>query len=153
MVEAMKSVRLNNARIEHLVDQLYGLNRRLVAAEGKLLRLAEARGVKRQDFLNHHIGYELAPDWVQRVRRLHGKGWSGLINKHGTEVKTLRAEIATIAERGGRCRRSNSAASSRPCSAASARPAAPRRRWSRPICASSSRSPRNTPIAACNSST
>ena len=54
-----------------------------------MLRLAEANGVKRQDFLNHHIGFELAPDWVQRVRRLHGKGWSGLINKHGTDVSGL----------------------------------------------------------------
>ncbi|HUK58939.1 MAG TPA: RNA polymerase sigma factor RpoD, partial [Stellaceae bacterium] len=97
MVEAMQSVRLNNARIEFLVGQLYSLNRRLVSAEGKLLRMAEQCGVKRQDFLNHHISFELAPDWVQRVRRLHGKGWSGLINRYGPEVKTLRTEIAEIA--------------------------------------------------------
>ena len=101
MVEAMKSVRLNTTRIEHLVDHLYGLNRRLVTAEGKLLRFAEAAGVKRQDFLNHHIGFELAPDWVQRVRRLHGKGWSGLVNKHGSEVKGLRADVAAIASEAG----------------------------------------------------
>jgi RNA polymerase primary sigma factor len=101
MVEAMKSVRLNNARIEQLVGQLYGLNRRLVAAEGKLLRLAEACGVKRQDFLNHHMGQELAPDWGARVKRLHGKGWGALVNKHGTEVKTLRGEVGSISEEAG----------------------------------------------------
>ncbi len=101
MVEAMKAVRLHNARIEQLVGQLYGLNRRLVAAEGKLLRMAESCGVKRQDFLNHHIGFELAPDWVQRVRRLHGKGWSGLISRFGNEVKNLRTEVATIAHEAG----------------------------------------------------
>ncbi|MGH7033528.1 MAG: RNA polymerase sigma factor RpoD [Stellaceae bacterium] len=97
IVEAMKSVRLNNARIEQLVDQLYGLNRRLVGAEGKLLRMAETCGVKRQDFLNHHIGFELAPDWLQQVKRLHGKGWSGLVGKHPNEVRTLRGEVAQIA--------------------------------------------------------
>src|SRR5579864_7722809 len=97
IVEAMKTVRLNNARIEQLVDQLYGLNRRLVTVEGKLLRMAEACGVKRQDFLNHHIGFELAPDWLQQVKRLHGKGWSGLVGKHGTEVKNLRGDLAQIA--------------------------------------------------------
>jgi RNA polymerase primary sigma factor len=97
MVEAMQAVRLNNARIEFLVGQLYGLNRRLVTAEGKLLRLAEQCGVKRQDFLNHHVGFELAPDWVQRVRRLHGKGWSGLINRYPNEVRALRVDIAAIA--------------------------------------------------------
>jgi RNA polymerase primary sigma factor len=97
VVEAMRSVRLNNTRIEHLVDQLYGLNRRLVGAEGKLLRLAEGSGVKRQDFLNHHFGFELVPDWAQRVKRLHGKGWSGLVAKYGAEVKALRADVASVA--------------------------------------------------------
>jgi RNA polymerase primary sigma factor len=97
IVEAMKNVRLNNARIEQLVDQLYGLNRRLVTTEGRLLRMAEACGVKRQDFLNHHIGFELAPDWLQQVKRLHGKGWSGLVGKHTNDVKNLRTDLAQIA--------------------------------------------------------
>ena len=101
IVEAMKSVRLNNARIEQLVDQLYALNRRLVTAEGKLLRLAEGCGVKRQDFLNHHIGFELAPDWLQQVKRLHGKGWSGLVGKHANDVKGLRAEVTLVAADAG----------------------------------------------------
>jgi RNA polymerase primary sigma factor len=101
IVEAMKNVRLNNARIEQLVDQLYGLNRRLVTAEGRLLRLAEGCGVKRQDFLNHHIGFELAPDWLQQVKRLHGKGWSGFVGKHTGEVKNLRGEVAQVAAEAG----------------------------------------------------
>ncbi len=101
IVEAMKNVRLNNARIEQLVDQLYGLNRRLVGAEGKLLRLAEGCGVKRQDFLNHHIGFELAPDWLHQVKRLHGKGWSGFVGKYPNEVKNLRGEVAQVAVEAG----------------------------------------------------
>jgi len=96
MVEAMKAVRLNNARIELLLNQLYELNRKLVSTEGRLLRRAESCGVKRQDFLNHHMGQELAPDWAARVKRLHGKGWGTLINKYGTEVKLHRGEIAKI---------------------------------------------------------
>ncbi len=101
MVKAMDNVHLNNARIEYLVEQLYSLNRRLQAADGKLLRLAEHSGIKRPDFLQHHLGHELQPDWVSRVRRLHGKGWSALIQKHGAEVKNLRAEIAAIAAEAG----------------------------------------------------
>jgi len=101
MIDAMKSVRLNNTRIEHLVEQLYALNRRMVAAEGRLLRLAEACGVKRQDFLNHHMGQELAPDWSARVKRLHGKGWGSLVNKHGGEVKNLRGELSIVSEEAG----------------------------------------------------
>ncbi len=101
IIEAMKSVRLNNTRIEHLVEQLYALNRRMVAAEGRLLRLAETCGVKRQDFLNHHMGQELAPDWSARVKRLHGKGWGALVNKHAGEVKNLRGELSTVSEETG----------------------------------------------------
>ncbi|HYL49167.1 MAG TPA: RNA polymerase sigma factor RpoD, partial [Stellaceae bacterium] len=101
MVKAMDIVHLNNARIEYLVEQLYSLNRRLQSADGKLLRLAEHSGIKRLDFLQHHLGHELQPDWVSRVRRLHGKGWTTLISKHVAEVKNLRAEIAAIAAEAG----------------------------------------------------
>ena len=101
MVKAMDNVHLNNARIEYLVEQLYSLNRRLQSGDGKLLRLAEHSGIKRPDFLQHHLGHELQPDWVSRVRRLHGKGWTNLISKHVAEVKNLRAEIAAIAAEAG----------------------------------------------------
>ena len=92
-----KSIRLNNTRIEHLVEQLYDLNRRLVAAEGKLLRLAENAGVKRQDFLQPpyrlRAGARLAGSGS---RRLHGKRL-GRPRRTGiaTRSKALRAEIAT----------------------------------------------------------
>src|SRR5487761_250200 len=101
MVKAMDNVHLNNGRIEYLLEQLYSLNRRLQSGDGKLLRLAEHSGIKRPDFLQHHLGHELQPDWVSRVRRLHGKGWINLISKHVAEVKNLRAEIAAIAAEAG----------------------------------------------------
>src|SRR5579885_2115045 len=83
MVDAMNSVRLNNARIEHLVHQLYGLNRRTLGIEGKRLRHAESAGVKRQAFLEHHFGHELGTRWIQRVQRLSGIGWAKYIKRHG----------------------------------------------------------------------
>ena len=101
MVEAMNNVRLNNARIEQLVHQLYTLNKRMMGIEGKLLRLAESTGVKRQEFLENHFGHELAPRWIQRVQRLSGKGWANYIKKHGEEVKNLRAELGVIAADAG----------------------------------------------------
>ncbi len=101
MVDAMNDVRLNNARIEQLVHQLYSLNRRMLGIEGKLLRLAESTGVKRQEFLENHFGHELAPRWIQRVQRLSGKGWANYIKKHGEEVKNLRAELGTISTEAG----------------------------------------------------
>jgi RNA polymerase primary sigma factor len=97
IIENVKRVRLNNARIEHLVDHLYEVNRKLVADEGRLLRLAENAGIKRSEFLNEYFGNELAADWLERVETLSGRGWPKLIEKHGPEAARLRANIARIA--------------------------------------------------------
>jgi RNA polymerase primary sigma factor len=97
MIENVKRVRLNNIRIEHLVEQLYDVNRRLVADEGRLLRLAENVGVKRPEFLQQYIGNELAADWLDRVATLPSRGWPRLLEKHVTEVAKLRAAVAQIA--------------------------------------------------------
>ncbi len=96
-VELLKKVRFNNTRIEHLVEQLYDLNRRLVIEEGRLLRLAESDGVKRHEFLQHYMGDELAGDWLERVGALPGRGWSKLVERHAGEVTRHRAATAQIA--------------------------------------------------------
>src|SRR5689334_21917748 len=95
MVEAMAEVRLNNARIELLVEQLYELNRRLMQVEGKLLRQAESCGVKRDDFLQRYFGNELAPDWLD-VQAKSGKGWATLVKRHADDVAQLRGQIGGI---------------------------------------------------------
>ncbi len=96
VIEDVKRIRLNNARIEHLVDQLYEVNRRLVADEGRLLRLAENSGVKRPDFLREYFGNELGGDWLERVASLPGRNWPRLMEKHA-EVTRLRGQVAQIA--------------------------------------------------------
>jgi RNA polymerase primary sigma factor len=95
-IEDVKRIRLNNPRIEYLVDQLYEVNRRLVADEGRLLRLAENAGVKRAEFLREYFGNELAGDWLERVAALPGRGWPRLIEKHHLEAARLRAHIVQI---------------------------------------------------------
>jgi len=97
IIENVKRVRLNNIRIEHLVEQLYEVNRRLVADEGRLLRLSESAGVKRSEFLQEYYGNELAGDWLQRVESLPSRGWARLIERHGADVVKLRANIARVA--------------------------------------------------------
>src|SRR5882724_10774403 len=101
MVETMEGVRLNNARIEALVEQLYDLNRRLMGVEGRLLRLAEGGGIKRQDFLKHYFGSELAPGWLERVRELPGRGWANLTSRHAQDVGQLRAHVAVVSGEAG----------------------------------------------------
>jgi RNA polymerase primary sigma factor len=96
IVELLKQVRFNNTRLEHLVEQLYDLNRRLVTEEGRLLRSAENSGVKRAEFLEQYLGNELAGDWLERVTALPGRGWARLADRYD-EVERYRATIAQIA--------------------------------------------------------
>jgi RNA polymerase primary sigma factor len=95
-IEDVKRIRLNNTRIEHLVEQLYDVNRRLVAEEGRLLRLAENAGVKRPDFLREYFGSELCGDWLDRVAVLPGRGWARLAERHQDDAKRLRGQVAKL---------------------------------------------------------
>ena len=97
-VDLVKGLKLNNNRIEALVDQMYGINRRLVSLEGRLLRLAEAHGVERTDFLKEHFGNELDPNWARRVGRLSRPGWKDFVQDERDKLHALREEIQTLAQ-------------------------------------------------------
>ncbi|HET7083959.1 MAG TPA: RNA polymerase sigma factor RpoD [Rhizomicrobium sp.] len=97
-MDLVKSLKLNNNRIEALVDQMYGINKRLVGLEGKLLRLAESHGVDRADFLKQYFGNELDPNWARRVGRLSGMGWHEFVTEERDKVKTIRDEIQQLAQ-------------------------------------------------------
>ena len=96
LVEMMRGVRLHNNRIESLVDQLYGYNRRLTSLEGKLMRQALDRGVEREAFLEHYFGNELDPNWVETVANLPGKAWKAFASKNREQIDTLRDEIRAV---------------------------------------------------------
>ncbi|MCS6855559.1 MAG: RNA polymerase sigma factor RpoD [Elioraea sp.] len=95
VVELVKKVHLNNARIEQLVEELRELNQRLTQYEGQLLRLAEGAKVKREEFLEQYRGHELDPGWLERVAAL-SKAWKAFATTHGEEVEAIRAKIAEI---------------------------------------------------------
>jgi len=97
LVELMKTVRLHEGRIEQLVDQLYGLNKRMIGFEGRLLRLAESAGVKREDFIARYHGHELDPNWLETVGKLTTRGWKAFVTKHRTDALALRNQIADSA--------------------------------------------------------
>ncbi len=101
LIEEVKSLSLNNNRIESLVEQLYAINKRLMGLEGRLLRLAESHGVPREEFLKQYFGNELDPNWLRRVSRLKGKGWASFCKDERDQVKDLRIEIQTLASETG----------------------------------------------------
>jgi len=101
IVERVRSVRLNNQRIEALVEQIYDINRRLMALEGKLVRLGDSYGVNRREFLADYIGAELDPEWFDRISEKTGKGWQNFVTKAGAQVMTIREEIGNLATETG----------------------------------------------------
>ncbi|QUS38482.1 RNA polymerase sigma factor RpoD [Tardiphaga alba] len=97
IVVEVKSLRLNQARIDSLVEQLYDINKRLVSFEGRLMRLGDSHGVGREDFLRNYQGSELDPRWLNRVSKLSAKGWKNFVAIEKDRIKELRGEIQQLA--------------------------------------------------------
>src|SRR6267378_3614087 len=97
IIVEVKSLRLNQARIDSLVEQLYDINKKLVSFEGRLLRLGDSHGVAREDFLKNYQGSELDPRWLNRVSKLSAKGWKNFVSHEKDRIKELRHEIQSLA--------------------------------------------------------
>jgi RNA polymerase primary sigma factor len=101
IIGEVKSLRLNRARVDALVEQLYDFNKRLVRYEGHLMRLAEGHGVSREDFLKNYLGSELDPLWLSRVSKFAAKGWKDFVACDEDRIKELRAQIHVLATETG----------------------------------------------------
>ncbi|MGC2408940.1 MAG: RNA polymerase sigma factor RpoD [Methyloceanibacter sp.] len=101
IVAEIKSLSLNTNRIESLVETLYDINKKLLGYEGRLLRLAESYGVRREDFLAEYQSNELDPNWLRRVGRLKKRGWADFIHDERGMVKEIRGEIHNLAAETG----------------------------------------------------
>ncbi len=100
IIEEIKSLQLNNARVEALVAQLYAINKRLISLEGKLMRLADGNGVPRQEFLTAYIGNELDPDWLDKVEN-QSEAWKRFVKRERKTIERNRAEIAELSQETG----------------------------------------------------
>jgi RNA polymerase primary sigma factor len=101
LITAVKSLSLNQNRVDSLVEQLYDINKRLVQNEGRLLRLAESYGVKRDSFLEQYSGAELDPNWMKSIANLAAKGWKEFAKNENTMIRNIRAEIQNLATETG----------------------------------------------------
>ncbi|OWV93302.1 RNA polymerase subunit sigma [Rhizobium sp. R72] len=101
LIKAVKSLSLNQNRIDALVEQLYDINKRLVQNEGRLLRLAESYGVKRDSFLEQYQGAELDPNWMKSIGNLAARGWKEFAKGENTTIRDIRQEIQNLATETG----------------------------------------------------
>ena len=100
IIQHLKTLKLNNNRIEALVEQLYAINKRLMGLEGRLLRLADSYGISRAEFLRAYFGAELDPTWTDKVKEL-GVRWTKFAENDNGQIGDIRQEIAALATETG----------------------------------------------------
>ena len=98
IVLLVNELHLNNSRIEALIDQLYGINKRIMSINSGMVKLADAARINRQEFIQEYQGYELDPTWLDRMAQKAGRGWQALIERSREKVEELRAEMAQVGQ-------------------------------------------------------
>ncbi|MGB0635343.1 MAG: RNA polymerase sigma factor RpoD [Paracoccaceae bacterium] len=98
IVELVNSLHLHNNRIEALVDQMYGINRKIMSIDSNMVKLADQARINRREFIDEYRGYELDPGWVERISSKTGRGWTALIEKNLKKVEDLRVEMAQVGQ-------------------------------------------------------
>ncbi|SIS79768.1 RNA polymerase sigma factor RpoD [Paracoccus saliphilus] len=98
IVTLVNSLHLHNNRIEALVDQLYGINRRIVTIDSGMVKLADAARINRREFIETYRGAELDPTWVDRMSQQSGRGWQALFERSRDKVEKLRNDMAEVGQ-------------------------------------------------------
>ncbi len=98
IVELVNALNFHNNRIETLVDQIYGINRRLMSLEGQLVKIADAHKVNRREFIEEYRNAELDHGWLDRVAALPGKGWKAMLLKERDRIEAIRVDIAEVGQ-------------------------------------------------------
>ena len=98
IVQLVNELHLHNNRIEALIDQLYGINRRIMQIDGAMVKLADQARINRRDFIEQYRGHELDPSWLDRMAEKTGRGWQMFIEKSREKAEELRADMAQVGQ-------------------------------------------------------
>ncbi len=98
IVVLVNSMHLHNNRIEALVDQLYGINRKIMSLDSAMVKLSDQARITRREFINEYKGSELDPDWIERVSGLKTRGWDKLTGELLPKVEEIRNEMAEVGQ-------------------------------------------------------
>ncbi len=98
IVALVNDLHLHNNRIEALIDQLYGINRRIMQIDSAMVKLADQARINRKEFVDAYRGYELDPNWMERMAEKTGRGWQMFIERSADKVEELRAEMAQVGQ-------------------------------------------------------
>ena len=98
LVELTSSLHLHNNRIEALVDQLYGVNQRLIVVDSKMVRLADQARISRSEFIAAWKGHELDADWIEQASGQPGRGWKTFVEKSRDDIEQNLGTVKSISE-------------------------------------------------------
>ena len=98
IVELVNELHLHNNRIEALIDQLYGINRRIMQIDSAMVKLADQARINRREFIEEYRGHELDPNWMERMAEKPGRGWQMFIERATSKVAELRADMAQVGQ-------------------------------------------------------
>ncbi|MCO6382822.1 RNA polymerase sigma factor RpoD [Oceanicola sp. 502str15] len=98
IVLLVNELHLHNNRIEALIDQLYGINRRIMSIDSAMVKLADVARLNRREFIDEYRGYELDPTWMDRMAEKAGRGWQALFERSSEKVAELRMDMAQVGQ-------------------------------------------------------
>ena len=98
IVELVNELHLHNNRIEALIDQLYGINRRIMQIDSAMVKLADQARINRREFIEEYRGHELDPTWMERMAEKPGRGWQMFIERATSKVADLRSDMAQVGQ-------------------------------------------------------
>ncbi len=98
IVELVNSLHLHNNRIEALIDQLYGINRRIMQIDSSMVKLADQARINRREFVDSYRGRELDPNWLEEMAQKSGRGWQMFVERSTGKIEDLRAEMAQVGQ-------------------------------------------------------
>jgi RNA polymerase primary sigma factor len=98
IVELVNSLHLHNNRIEALIDQLYGINRRIMSIDSAMVKLADQARINRREFIDAYRGRELDPNWLGEMGEKPGRGWQALIERSTDKIEGLRGDMAQVGQ-------------------------------------------------------
>ncbi|WP_386680716.1 RNA polymerase sigma factor RpoD [Loktanella sp. R86503] len=98
IVERVNSLHLHNNRIEALIDQLYGINRRIMQIDSAMVKLADQARINRREFIDAYRGRELDPNWLEDIGEKAGRGWQALIERSTDKIEELRGDMAQVGQ-------------------------------------------------------
>ena len=98
IVVLVNSLHLHNNRIEALIDQLYGINRRIMSIDSAMVKLADQARINRREFIDEYKGRELDPNWLGEMGAKAGRGWQALVERSTDKIEELRSDMAQVGQ-------------------------------------------------------